>query len=808
MFSQNGIRLEGSNPYSFMDSILQHKRIVLLGEQTHGDGATFEERVKIIKYLHENLGYNTIVLESGLYDHYKAFEDYFNKEKNVSVYDNAISPIWSNTESFQNLYDYIEERAKQNDTIKLLGFDNLEGAIFADKFIPDLKELLNKHKLHLEDTIFNELEKGLVLKDLENEIISKSDSTALYEKFEIISDLLNEIKNPSFHEKMVKQTFESQVSAVSFEIKSQQKQQIAVQNPRDEQMAKNLLFLSDLYPNEKFICLGASYHFAKNIRSVKFTKLTEEYLSTMDSLTNGTALESEDYKKGRGYKLLEGAIPMGQLLKTHYEDDLYSIAFSNYEGEYGFVGEESFPILKPPLNSIEKRLVDLGFKNVFLELKNFQSEDYYCSVLGNIPIMANWANIFDGLIFIKTTYPPKLRKYGESTYISKSKTYSYIEGTIMDFETNQEIPNAEISLLGTDKLVLSNNKGKFKLYTPTDKQTGKIVVSAMGFENDTINISNFSDITENPIRIKEKDFGLINLNEVIVSTNYKQYTSEEIITKAVNNLKTNYSQKPYNQQFYYRRLGSEKGKKIKGEEAIIESYNSNGMKASNKPDTKMFGFATNQQTIGVEEMADSKWDRFGDMTFVFNRDLILCKANVLYRTSSYELQEKETTSYNGKKVYKINFENKSPGEYSTSYGRVKSSSGSIYIDPESFAILKYEHCVIQTPYDSKKNPEKTIKSFHNLVFTYKKEGDFYYISHGHIVAKTIAVLKSSPSITQNYYVKTTDLLSTGVNNAEVSIHKKPLYSMTRPKNDKLNKVFWETNSFIVNEIMLEPKLCK
>jgi erythromycin esterase-like protein len=71
VFSQQSIGaksyvMNDKSDYSFLDNVLKNKRIVLLGEQTHGDGATFDEKVKIVKHLNNTLGFNTIVFESGL----------------------------------------------------------------------------------------------------------------------------------------------------------------------------------------------------------------------------------------------------------------------------------------------------------------------------------------------------------------------------------------------------------------------------------------------------------------------------------------------------------------------------------------------------------------------------------------------------------------------------------------------------------------------------------------------------------------------------------------------------------------------
>ncbi len=41
--------------------------MVLLGEQHHGDGATFQAKTRLVKYLHEQKGFNVLVWESDVY---------------------------------------------------------------------------------------------------------------------------------------------------------------------------------------------------------------------------------------------------------------------------------------------------------------------------------------------------------------------------------------------------------------------------------------------------------------------------------------------------------------------------------------------------------------------------------------------------------------------------------------------------------------------------------------------------------------------------------------------------------------------
>ncbi|QRE26977.1 erythromycin esterase family protein, partial [Flavobacterium psychrophilum] len=242
------------------------------------------------------------------------------------------------------------------------------------------------------------------------------------------------ISNLSYHEKMLQQVFISKIADVNFDVQQLQKQKIKVQNPRDLQMARNLIFLSELNPNEKMICWGASYHFANDIK-YDYTDVTESYMNLQAELEK-KAIGQTDYKLGDGKTMLDGAKPMGIFLKDYFKNEMYTIAFSSFEGSYGVVDSKQYLIPKPPASSVEQQLFDTKKEKVFLDFDKSDNTNFYCSALGNIPIKANWNQMFDGLLFVKTAYQPETRTYEKSNILENSSNSFVITGKILNSKNN------------------------------------------------------------------------------------------------------------------------------------------------------------------------------------------------------------------------------------------------------------------------------------------------------------------------------------------------------------------------------------
>lgn len=96
----------------FLRQELKDKQIVVLGESRHHDGSTFLAKTRLVKFLHQELGFHTIFFESGRYDMWRLQQD------TLLTPESAVYLFWCLSDQTQQLWQYIKKVG-----IETVGFD-------------------------------------------------------------------------------------------------------------------------------------------------------------------------------------------------------------------------------------------------------------------------------------------------------------------------------------------------------------------------------------------------------------------------------------------------------------------------------------------------------------------------------------------------------------------------------------------------------------------------------------------------------------------------------------------------------------
>jgi len=355
--------------YEGLQNVLKDVDIVMLGEQSHGDATTFQSKIKLIKYLHQEMGFDILAFESGFYDCQKAWVDIQNDEDVSMTLGKSVFFVWSTMKEFRPLTEYIDENKHKERPLILSGFDNQwTGKLSSDHYSTDLREYLQnldesllrtREWAHL-DTLFNRLGKYDFKKYGEEEAIK--DTT-------YINTLVLAIQSNS-SDSLAKFWIQSLKSTKYYIADGFLKT-----NFRDQQMAENLIWLREQNPGKKIVCWGATSHFLYNSSEIEMLRFPY------------TVVDNYYQKQPM----------MGQYIKEKYGDKVYTIGFVAHEGVFGLTSTKKIKL--PKENSLEFTIGNSEYNNAFLDLKQVNTSQLLSRPLAHAYMKNDISMVMDGVIF-------------------------------------------------------------------------------------------------------------------------------------------------------------------------------------------------------------------------------------------------------------------------------------------------------------------------------------------------------------------------------------------------------------------------
>ena len=375
--------------FSFLKEELKNTQVVMLGEMSHFDGNVFEMKTKIVKYLHQEMGYNTIAFESGVYDVWKAQKSINNNESTKVALENSLFTIWAKKNEFKSFIEFYDQN-KSN--LKLFGFDNqITGKYGEKELFTDLFDYCKQNKLPLD---LNKEDLELLFESMYfSGVFDEGDIT--YTQFKnSFYKLLTSIEQKP---KTETNFYWTQIVKSLLALGEENYKRIRVlstfnttlqDNLRDKQMADNLLAYIKTHPNEKIICWGANQHFANNMSSIKDP-------------------------------IIDKFIPMGSYIKTALREKVYSLAAISAKDSINLQGKwEKTPVDKL---SFEYYLKNKNTPHIFIssnqkEMKQTMLNRFFSPVTF---IPARLDLLHDGYLYFNTVT--------QSTSISTNENEVVIE---------------------------------------------------------------------------------------------------------------------------------------------------------------------------------------------------------------------------------------------------------------------------------------------------------------------------------------------------------------------------------------------
>lgn len=366
-------------------------RLVVLGEQSHGDGAVLLAKARLIKFLNKEMGFDVLAWESGMFDCREVDRALKNPDRAMDeIATLGIFPIWTASSQVRPTLDYVRSTLTSDKPIETCGFDHQfsGGAGRWPQAVIDMFDAADA-KL-LPDDVRSRLDAGL--KPLFERDPQKLDAMlAMWSKIPALMDTnqaaLEKAVGVREFEFMRRTAEDAVVSLKSMQefLASQNNPKATTNNTRDQRMGENLIWLvNDRYKGRKIIAWMATFHGVHDIQQIK---------SPMNP------------------GMYEGVVNCGTVAHKALGDVMYTIGFTAADGKAGNVwGKTTMELPEPSEYSLEHLCVRTDVPFLFIDFQSLPADHWLRQPVVSRPLgygemSAVWPDQLDAMFYIQTMFP-------------------------------------------------------------------------------------------------------------------------------------------------------------------------------------------------------------------------------------------------------------------------------------------------------------------------------------------------------------------------------------------------------------------
>ncbi len=374
-----------------------NKQIVMLGELTHGDATSFEFKVELVKLLHQEMGFDVLIWESGLFDCHEMNTAIPSQKSIRQVAQMGVFGHWSSGKESLPVFEYVRQTYKTNRPLQMAGFDLQPSGSASNYQFP---EMLDWFKDRPELTPEDRAAIASAFKLAQNAGQSPDPAAAMAQAQLAVYRTATRFreaveKNTPEFKTLWKSDYELRLQIIKsaeryakmLTLYQPQKSMSQGYNLREAANANNLQFLTDnQYKGKKLIVWAHNAHIFRGLPGKA---------AGINQTPTGSDFDS-----------------MTRLFAATQNKQLYILGFMAHSGEWSWLGNGTIPLQAAPTGSLESHLKQQSAPYGFLNLLDLPAKSPLNTAMPGIidqqnpfVLTTSWPKGFDGIIYIEKMAP-------------------------------------------------------------------------------------------------------------------------------------------------------------------------------------------------------------------------------------------------------------------------------------------------------------------------------------------------------------------------------------------------------------------